>query len=111
MLWHQQHKIHLVCVLNLQHYCSRQCMLLNNFPIVSLVTLLTLFGLAFVLRLSPFKACVMENAQPFPKSNLEGPVLSILLSISHPSGDFTCSVLSIEMYPLLQLQKKSFLCI
>lgn len=60
-------------------YCSGLCMLLNNFPIVSLVTFLTLFGLAFDLCLSLFKACVMENAQSFPKSNLEDPVLSILL--------------------------------
>ena len=55
------------------------CMLLNNIPIVSLVTLLSVFGLAFVLCPSLFKACLMENAQPFPEPNLKEPFLSQLL--------------------------------
>jgi len=38
------------------------CMLLNNFPIVSLVTLLSVFGLDFVCCPSPLKAWLMENA-------------------------------------------------
>lgn len=84
------------------------CMLLNNFPIVSLVTLLSVFGLAFVLCLSPFKACLMENAQPLPESHLKEPFLSVLLWISHFPGNSTCPVLPIEKYLLLWLQKEKY---
>lgn len=83
------------------------CMLLNNFPIVSLVTLLSVFGLAFVLCPSPFKACLMENAQPFPESNLKEPFLSILLWITHFLGNSMCPVLPVEKTYFYDFKKKS----
>lgn len=48
----------------------------------------------------------MENAQPFPESNLKEPFLSVLLWISNLPGGFTCPVLPIEKYLRLWLQNE-----